>query len=516
MPADGKIWRPRCSVRLYVPNLGTASERTQQEELDDVFALQCRAHKIELQANSHMEADECRVSLAYDDAGIDPRVLKSAEMYVWLGNGDDRGEFRPTKANLRFIGIAVDVERDLSVSSGKNVNIRALDYTTLFLNCKQFVPAGLPRHQDTLRVAWERLCDFTGYYDIESRSVVSTVQRLKPKLEFVGEAAEEIEALTLGSAVSPRFAKFNGPVNPPHRDADAWAVWQTAVGSLGLISFIRGDRCIVTTATDFYTADDPPRMVFGENVYEIKETRDVQSLSAKGVCVRSFNATPNGRTPPPPPPPPAPPPPPPTNPSAGYAYVLEAFYPPTHARAPKQKRIAASALGSPQQVKSQNYEVFDCPFNITDQATLDRFAQRIWEERSRQELKGTLKTSEMFVDTLTADTFDMLGLQSGDRIRVEIDRGALTIIQALPTSFERQHALEASGYSESMAKFITTNLDSLTRMTPEFQVHNVMTTFDVQASQYEVTIQYLNRIDVSGSAQPGTGVATVALTGQKK
>jgi hypothetical protein len=489
MPADGKIWRPRCSVRLYVPNLGTASERTQQEELDDVFALQCRAHKIELQANSHMEADECRVSLAYDDAGIDPRVLKSAEMYVWLGNGDDRGEFRPTKANLRFIGIAVDVERDLSVSSGKNVNIRALDYTTLFLNCKQFVPAGLPRHQDTLRVAWERLCDFTGYYDIESRSVVSTVQRLKPKLEFVGEAAEEIEALTLGSAVSPRFAKFNGPVNPPHRDADAWAVWQTAVGSLGLISFIRGDRCIVTTATDFYTADDPPRMVFGENVFEIKETRDVHSVSAKNVGIRAFDPV--------------------------FGRSLEAFYPPIHAT-PKKKRMAASALGSPVAVKSQAYEIFDCPFGITDQATLDRFAQRVWEERSRQELHGTLKTSEMFVDTLAADTFDLLGLQSGDRIRVEIDRAALTIIQALPTSFERQGALEARGYSESMARFITKNLDSLTRMTPEFQVHNVMTSFDVQAGHYEVTIAYLNRIDVSGSAQPGTGVATPALTGQAR
>lgn len=490
MAAEGKVWRPRCSVSLFVPNLGTSSERTQQEELDDVFRLQCRAHKIELQGNSHMEADECRVSLAYDDAGIDPRVLKSAEIYVWLGDGDAWGEFRPTKENLRFIGIAVDVERDLSISSGKNINLRALDYTTLFLNCKTFLPKGIPLYTDTLRQAWERVCDNTGYYDFESKSVVSTVQRLRPNLEFVGDA-EDLATLLLGSAVSARLAKI-GKLQVRH-GADAWAVWQTAVGSLGLISFIRGDRCIVTTATDFYSAGDPPRLVFGENVYEIKETRDVQSVSAKNVGIESFDPV-LGRT-------------------------LEAFYPPINLVKPKggkgaKKRMAASALGSPVAVRSQDYEIFDVPTGITDQETLDRFAQRVWEERSRQELKGTLKTSAMVVDTLAADTFDLLGLQSGDRIRVEIDRGALTIIQALPTSFERQGALEARGYSESMAKFIVTNLDSLTRMTPEFQVHNVTTTFDVQACQYEVTIQYVNRIDVSGAAQPGTGVATAALTGQ--
>src|ERR1019366_767025 len=338
--------------------------------------------------------------------------------------------------------------------------------------------------------AWERVCDNTGYYDLESKEVVSTVQRLKPNLDFVGDA-EDLATLLLGSAVSPRLAKIGKLLAPGGGAAfaDMWAVWQAAVGSLGLISFIRGDRCIVTTATDFYTADDPPRMVFGENVFEIKETRDVHSVSAKNVGIRAFDPV--------------------------FGRSLEAFYPPIHAT-PKKKRMAASALGSPVAVKSQAYEIFDCPFGITDQATLDRFAQRVWEERSRQELHGTLKTSEMFVDTLAADTFDLLGLQSGDRIRVEIDRAALTIIQALPTSFERQGALEARGYSESMARFITKNLDSLTRMTPEFQVHNVMTSFDVQAGHYEVTIAYLNRIDVSGSAQPGTGVATPALTGQAR
>jgi hypothetical protein len=464
--------------------MGTASERTQQEELDDVYQLQPRCHYIELTANSHMEADECRVKLAYDDAGIDPRILKSAEIYVWLGNGDDYGNFTPTKDTLRFVGIATDVERELSIDAGKNITIRALDYTTLFLNCKTFLPAGRPKYSDTLQQAWERLCDYTGYYDLDTKSVVSTVQRLKPNLDFVGDA-ENLASLTLGSAVSARLAKIGAPEY--RAGADAWAIWQTAVGSLGLISFIRGDRCIVTTATDYFTADDPPRMVFGENVYEIHETRDVQSLSSKNVCIESFDPI-HGKT-------------------------LEAFYPPIEL-AEKKKRIAASALGTPVPVRAQDYETSDCPMPITDQATLDRFAQRVWEERSRQELHGTLKTAEMYVDTLAAESFDLLKLQSGDRIRVEIDRGALTIVQALPTTAERQSALEARGYSAQMATFIVTNLDSMTRMTPEFQVHNVRTTLDMQGHKYECSIEYVNRIDVSGSAQPGTGVGTPPMTGQ--
>jgi hypothetical protein len=471
-------------ARLFVPNLGSASARVQQETLDDVTELQVRIHKARLVSNNHNEADECELLINYDDAGIDPRLLKSCEVYLHLGDGDAYGDFSATADNLRFIGIATEVEREFD-GDKKSIQIKALDYTTLFLECRQLSPRGYPDHSQNLTEAWARICDFTGYFDVSSGQVVSTVQRLKGNLDFVGVD----ERTTLGGALDDRLAKL-GKMQT-HPSADAWAVWQTVVGSLGLISFIRGDRCIVTTATDYYTADDPPRMVLGRNVHRISERRDVHQLSAKNVCIQSFNPL--------------------------RMQTIEAFWPPPGDVKP-QKRLGASALGAPEPLKASVYEIFDCPMPITDPRALEDFARRVWEERSRQELRGKLTTVEMFVDTLGGASFDLLKLQAGDRIRVEIDQEALTIIQRLPAVGQRVQALMDRGYSSDMANYLAKNLDGINKLTPEFQVHSVATDIDVTTppGHFTIDVDFLNRIEVSGSASPGGGEGTDPFTNQTK
>lgn len=515
------IYRPRAAAVLYVPNVGTASERVQQENetnadlrdltdpthqvasrnpqdtTNDVTRLQVKIHHVRLVSNSHNEADECEFTGSYDDMGTDPRFLNSVECYVYLGDGDAKGFFTPSSDNLRFVGIGTVVTRTLNDSVGKQIHIRALDYTTLFLNAKQYPPSGIPKLSMTLGDAWNLVCDSTGYYDLDREQVVSTVQRLKTngkndatdRLQFIGDAAN-LRDQTLGSAVSSRIAKLgNLQVIPPN--ADAWAVWQTAVGSLGLISFIRGDRCIVTTATDYYTADDPPRFIWGKNIRTLEETRDVQAMSKKNIHIQSLNPL--------------------------TMKTIEAFWPPL-SLVKQSKKVGASSNGSPISVKAQDYETFDCPMPITDQAALTAFAERVWLERGRQELAGQLETGEMFTDTLNEKSFDLLKLQSGDRIRVEIDRDALTIIQRLSDIGQRIAALKLRGYSDDMAAFLAKNLDSITKVTPEFQVHSVETTLETASppGSYTVVVHYLNRIDVSGSAQPGTGIGTPPITNQSK
>jgi len=483
------VYKPRVAVRLYVPDVGTPSERVQQEDdASKVTALDCRAWRVHLNANSLNEADECEVMLSYDDAGLDPRILRNAEMYVWIDDVAD--ELVPTANNLRFMGIACDVERAFSGSSGKSVRVRALDYTTLFLASKNYPASGVPDFSQTLPEAWARICDNTGYYDLASKKIVSTVQRLRDRIDITGDIDPSI---TLGAAVSPRLAKI-GKLQV-RQGSDAWAVWQTAVGSLGLVSFIRGDRVIVTTATDYYTADDPPRLIWGKNVVEISEVRDVNSLSSKNVGIESFDPL-TGKT-------------------------IEAFWPPlSYVQGGKgqKKKLAASAMGQAVGVKASDYEIFDCPVPTTDPAVAELVARRIWEERSRQELMGHLKTAEMFVSTPSGGVFDLLSLQGGDRIRVEIERSGLTIVQRLDSLQDRQSAIKDMGYSDQMADYIARNLDAITRLPPEFQVHSVSTTLETQNAEggtYEQEIRYLNRIDVSGGSQAGTGSSVPAVTGQK-
>lgn len=490
------LYRPRMIVRLYVPNVGTPQARAQQEDSDDVTLLEVRCNRARWESNNHNEADEAEVTIPYDDAGVDPRFLKSAELQLYVGDGDEHGNFQPSLDNLRFVGIATDVARDLS-NDDKNIVIRALDYTTLFLSMKHYPPPGIPDFSMTVLEAWHRICDNTGYFDLQlgastaeqrKTTVTSTVQRLRDRLTFVGL---DSPGPTLGAAVSPRLAKL-GKLQV-RQGADAWAVWQTAVGSLGLISFIRGDRCIVTTATDFYTADDPPRFVYGKTIQKLHENRDTNALSGKNVGLFSFDPL--------------------------TLRTVEAYWPPLDL-AKRQKKTAAGANGGGLVVHAQDYEVFDYQGGTIDEAQLQAVAKCVWEQRSRQELTGELTTSEMFIDTLAAQRFDVLKLAAGDRVRVEIDRSALEFLSRYIDIGDRETSLVGQGYSKEMAHFIATNLDAINKMPPEFQVHSVSTeldTSDPEGGRYESQIRYLNRIDPSGASQVSDGKSpnVPPVTGQK-
>lgn len=478
------IWRPRWSVQIVVPNVGTSRERTLQELRDDTTTIDARAYKGRIEYNNHNEADTCEVTCSYDDAGVDPRFMRNCELYVYLANANDYGEWSPSVDNLRFVGIATDVKRSLK-NEAKTVTIKAHDYTALFLTHQGYPSTGLPLYSDTLTSAWERICDHTGYYELPSEKfpkgrIVSTVQVLKSRIVFQGVDP----ATPIGKAVSKRLQNL-GALQVAH-NADAWGVWQTVVGSLGLLSFIDRDHCVVTTAGDFYTSEDPPRFIYGVNIEEIEENRDQHAIAGKNVALFAYNPL-TGQT-------------------------LEAYYPPTglvtpKGRGGKHKKLAASALGPGVAIKAEDYETFHYPYPVTDQAMLDFCAKRVWEERARQELKGTLKTVKMSVDTLAHRPFDLLSLRAGARVRVEIDNEALTLIQAIPTIGGRIAALQDRGYSAQMATYMAKNLSAISSVTPEFQVHSNVIDFDASTEgtgHFSVDVSFLNRILPSGSAEPNS------------
>jgi hypothetical protein len=459
---------------VNVPSVGQPQERVTQEQNQQIYTLNLRPIRARYVANDYREADELELTMSYDDAGIDPRFLRSAEVAFYLGNADDDGTFTPSLANnVRFIGIVTTVERETG-PTGRYVKLRALDYTTLFIGAKSFPQAGIPDFSQTIRAAWERICDNTGPLDFSTGEgkIISTVQNFKKKLELIGVP----ESTTLGKAVPARLAKL-GKLQV-HHEADAWAVWQTAVGSLGLISFIRGDRCIVTTATDFYTRDDPPVFVNGKNVVELVETRDQGALSHKGLCLQSFDPL-AGRT-------------------------LEAFWPPKSSFS-KKKKVGASLNLNGQPIVSQDYERMACPLPCADQGVLLEITKQAYEERSRYELQGRMKIVDMFVETESGETFDVLKLQAGDAIRVEINRESLGLVQKKATVGERMSDLRDLGYSQQMAQYIVNNLDAIVRMPPQFLIRSVSTTYELATGgseriTYETEIEFCNRIHVDGSA----------------
>lgn len=488
------IYAPRMFARIFVPMLGTADQRLAQAKTSDVFELHVRPVRAALVYNNYNEADELRLLCTYDEAGLDPRYLRSAEVWFYLQDAQPTaGQWTPGPANLRFVGIARDVRRKFTQNE-KTVEILFHDYTTLFLEAKSFPPSGIPLYTDTLRTAWNRICDNTGYWNLDTKTVVSTVQNLKTDgsggpqdpLQFIGVDGDT----QIGSAMPQRLAKLGKLQVPTH--ADAWAVWRSTCEALGLITFIRGPQCVVTTATDYYTATDPPRLIYGLNVLELEEARELGHLSAKNVCVRSFD------------------------PLAGA--TLESFYPEPTAKASKRKRLGASALGNVPALQVQDFELIDLPFAVADKVVLDRIAARIWEERTRQELRGTLTTGEMSVATVAGSQFDLLQLQAGDQVQIEISRSALDLVQQQPSIQARSTMLIAKGYSPDMAGYIAANLDSIDKLPPQFLVHSIEHEIDASGTEggckYQTRLEFLNRVKLTDAGPDADSGDSGTVTNQ--
>ena len=504
------VYVPRLAARLFVPTLGVPSARVAQNQTSQVFQLDVRPVKARWLSNPYSEADELDITCTWDEAGVDPRYLKSAEGYFWLADTDPTQPFTPTPQNQRFVGIMRDVGRLCSSDSGaKTVEMKFQDYTCLFLEMRHYPAGALPRFTDTLTTAWQRVCDNTGYYDLDTRTIASSVANLRDRIVFQGGVDPN---KSLGDSVSQRIRALG------HMQAqtgtDAWAVWRTVCESLGLITFIRGDQCIVTTATDYFTASDPPLFVYGLNIHELKENRDLAQVSGKNVCVRSYD------------------------PLSG-ASLESLFPPPADALAVKRKKIGASAKKAPKSVATQEYECLDLPFAVSDQPTLDVIAERIWHERTRQEMRGELTTREMVISTTDASAFasfgnveppgnfDLLKLQAGDQIQVQIERDALDAVQALPTMDARVEALEDRGYTQQLATYIAQNLDSLNSLPAQYLVHSSEVAIEIPTGtangSYSHKIEFLNRVDISQSgsiplqspnAPPITGTNLPPLSGQ--
>lgn len=457
------IYRPRMHARLVVPFRGVPLERIRQVDDSTASVIDLRLRRAELETNDHNHADSLKVHAAWGDVEVDPRLLKDATIYFYLGTANESGYWAPDESNLRFVGTLVRARRSLSETAA-DIELEFHDYTAHFLATKPFVSAGVPDYSQTLRDAWRRICDHVG--PSRGGSVISLVPRLRDNIEFRGVDGDT----RLGRAVAERFSRLTRV--PVKANTDAWAVWQQCVGMLGLITFIRRETCIVTTSTEHYSSETAPRLVWGRNVLSLEET--VEPTLVKGVAITSFDPL-SGTT-------------------------CEAFWPPLTELRVKRLTVPPRRRETPAAVTAADYEFFEY-HGVTDLEVLQEIARRAYDERSRQELQGTLRTAEMFVESLDHSFVDIIDLAAGDNVRVEIGLDLRSALAALKSDVERVRHLEDLGYASSVAQVAVRNLKVL-GMAPTFHTKRVLTTLavDGDGGEFSVEIAYHNRIDVRGGA----------------
>ena len=485
MPAT--YYRPRMSAVLSVPCWGSAADRAAQEQDDSVTTFPVRVSRATWERNDHNHADSLSITVDWRDAGVDPRLMSNAIVEFYLGCADDHGEWEPSNENRRFVGIAADVERSGS-ESGQSVEIKALDFTTLFLNSRPFPPEGVPRYGMTLREAWFCIIEHTGGKDT-SGNWFQSAKILENALVSSGDT--NLADMGLWSAVHAKNPDAHIPVKP---GVDAWAVWQTCVGMLGLISWIEQDRVILTTSTNLYSRVDPPVMVWGGdhsatsvlagNIKEIKERRNC-TQAGKKICLVSYD------------------------PLTGK--VLQAFAPGPPAETNKGSKKAVPGAAGTTAKEQDQYEVFE-ENGITNMQALQDKAKRVYEERTRQELEGSLVTEEMFVGTMNGLGYDLLDLGAGQDIVVAVEQETLDGLRMVNGISDRVAWLMSRGYSDSVAHLLATNAEGLKFLSPVFFTKTVRTSFecDENGGSYSTEITFCNRIELTaqgpadspGSRQP--------------
>lgn len=420
----------------------------------DIVYLTVPIRSLRHESNDHNHADEVSLSLdLMTVGGLDPRLLRNAVVNVYVGNADEFGYWLPSAENLRFAGLAKRVRRKRGGEDAPTIEIDALDFTTCFLEAKPFGSSGVPDYSQRLDDAWKRIVSQT-----------PGAQALADRLELEGLS----DFPQLGKAVAARFRRL-GKV-PTRPQTDAWAVWQQCVGMLGLISYVDRQRVVVTTATNLYTSEAPPRLIWGRNVLSMEEERDA-ALAAKGVGVTSFDPL-TGTT-------------------------LEALWP--QVGDPRVKRKGGRAAAGQDAIRASEERDYFSYYGVTDAEVLLEIAKRVYEERSRQELQGRLTTAEMFTETIDERSFDLLSLRAGDTIRVEVEQELKSTIASMRSESERVEFLVEHGYVREVAEILAANADDVALTDPTMHVKRVQTSFSVDADggSFEIEIEYCNRIRIA-------------------
>lgn len=460
------LYKPRAELQLDVPFWGEGRLVGDVAQNEHNVVWRPRVIELKWTKNHHYAADELTVTVSWMEGGADPRMMKHAHCRMWLW--DAASETFDEEDHLRFVGICQKAQRRLS-ESGWVVDMTFHDYTSFFLAMKPYSSDGMPEWSDTLPEIWRKICDYTGARDLNGK-IVSVVAPLKDAIVF---DPPELAQRTLGETVPQRFHKISKPT--PKSRTDAWAVWQYCVASLGLVSFIDRGEVIVRKTREHFTEENGPVLLYGQNILDFEETMDTH-IALKGILGKSFDHL--------------------------RGVVLESAWPPPGDPLIKKTRAVvkrASKEGRDISINETSAEYVEQNFHdIQDQATLDARVRETFEEWTRQEMRGKIRTREMKLYTRDKGApVDILELNAGDCIHVGMDEGARDTLKFLDDESRRiQHIMDTQGVIYPVARLIAKNIAQRIFASPIFHVETLEV--ELTPDAFNIDITYHNKVNLSG------------------
>jgi len=332
--------------------------------------------RLTIERRNHSEASSIEVEFPGNALPFDPRHVEDLWVGVYFGDVRSMDGNVHQPQFLRFMGYADNIEASREVDDAPSVKLEARDFSAQLRAFKPIPTAMRPRYSDTLQQALQRILD-----GVPSASGLLSLPGLGLHLP-------------LSPLVSGRGRTGTLPLA---NDASAWDAIERACGAVNRLVSVELDRLVVREPTgDNQTRSDVVFNYGGPAANSIKVRQKKRfERNRRSVVVHSFDPRSRRR--------------------------LSAEWP-APAAAPRRTRARGQQGRGGGRNGDEQRDIYALRDGITSQDELLRSAERIYTNRSRQELAIDLESPLL--------TEEFLSIHNGDRVMIRVEPGLEANIRA--------------------------------------------------------------------------------------
>ena len=453
------IYYPQAAVVLRVTweDFGTKLAVLNQKQ--DI-PIACK--NIRVERNDYSEADTFKATIDYSAFPFDPRCIRACGITVCmedrkkLFDGSKPSVIVPSRENTVFIGFSDESEITFDEET-RVVNLEGRDYTALFVDAKR-------NRTDPI-------------------SLSKPIDQIINDLIQEQEATKEIVVENRTGAALPTLAQLAPDFNPltavknQKRKETYWDIMQDIVARVGLVGFIELDKYVITKPQNIYEKKNIKHFIYGGNIQSMKFSRKLGRSKDFNVKVRSVNLLDK---------------------RIEEALLPEEATDPTFIANFGNSRITTVQLDKdgkkidpPKDADFMTFFVKD----VNSKEQLIKIGESVYEELSRQQIEGLLKTFEMEipeeVDTGTSP-IKFNQIRNGTAIRIFMSQDELNQISSESPIGDKIAFLIKRGYPQDLAKAFA---ESLNRINTAFYTKSVAFNHDSEDG-FSMELEFINFTDL--------------------
>lgn len=424
-----------------------------EDDPSTYYLLEAIPEYAKVELNSYQQADEFELKLDYSVFPVDPRMIKTCGLGIWMGNADGLGKLITNEPNdCLLTGFADDFQLDLSQE--QTITIKGRDFTGVLLDNKWF-HGNLP-------------------LDLELDDLVRWILSHD-------EAYAAIRVSNRTGTDLPKLSQIKLRSYEQHTPSDQDSYWDLIYDvciQAGYICYMKLDELIIQRPKILYSTQKITHFVYGTNLEQLKFKKSFGRTSGLNVEVRCFDTT-SKRTL-----------------SAHYPDPMiekeQMLVPSKNLRLNNQTVSTTTVKKKPSVSTSEtkNYEITTfIVSNIRDLRTLKRIAENIWDQLYRKQIEGELSTLDLqAIDSQSS----LLTIRNGDAVSITIGDKFKTVINNMPFS-QRVDFLINHQFEPKVANEVALNTEKLDKV---FYTNKVRYEFD-RTQGITISLDFCNYLTAS-------------------